>query len=119
MNTMCRNIIEKSVIGILIYTGKRFVDHCFFSEKNEKKEKEARQISNIIDKDIKSVPLKEIIDKNEEAPRRDLFAEGELHVICAQTGVRKSLGGVQMEFAIAGGKNSEHYAEIKRIFGNS
>ena len=34
MNTMCRNIIEKSVIGVLIYAGKRFVDKCFFDKKN-------------------------------------------------------------------------------------
>lgn len=33
MNTMCRNIIEKSVIGVLIYAGKRFVDKCFFDKK--------------------------------------------------------------------------------------
>lgn len=32
MNTMCRNIIEKSVIGVLIYAGKRFVDKCFFDK---------------------------------------------------------------------------------------
>ena len=54
MNTMCRNIIEKSVIGVLIYAGKRFVDKCFFDKKNEKKEKEVMLISNIIDKDIKN-----------------------------------------------------------------
>lgn len=47
MNTMCRNIIEKSVIGVLIYAGKRFVDKCFFDKKNEKKEKEVMLISNI------------------------------------------------------------------------
>lgn len=51
MNTMCRNIIEKSVIGVLIYAGKRFVDKCFFDKKNEKKEKEVMLISNIIDKE--------------------------------------------------------------------
>lgn len=37
MNTMCRNIIEKSVIGVLIYAGKRFVDKCFFDKKNREK----------------------------------------------------------------------------------
>ena len=36
MNTMCRNIIEKSVIGVLIYAGKRFVDKCFFDKKNRR-----------------------------------------------------------------------------------
>lgn len=36
MNTMCRNIIEKSVIGVLIYAGKRFVDKCFFLENSAK-----------------------------------------------------------------------------------
>lgn len=44
MNTMCRNIIEKSVIGVLIYAGKRFVDKCFFEKK--KREKRERSDAN-------------------------------------------------------------------------
>ena len=122
MNTMCRNIIEKSVTGVLIYAGKRFVDKCFFDKKNEKKEKEVMLISNIIDKDIKSVPLKEIIERNksqgELSKKRKLFAQGELHVISAPTGIGKSVLSGGLGWATAGGKESEHYKLIKNILGD-
>lgn len=119
MNTMCRNIIEKSLIAILTYAGKRLVDKYFFQEK---KEKEVRQISNIIDKDIKSVPLKEIIERNKSQgglpKKRKLFAQGELHVISAPTGIGKSILSGGLGWAMAGGKGSEHYKLVKDILGD-
>lgn len=96
----------------------------YFSRKQEVEDrKEEKSQLPLESKAVKSTPLNEIVhqdgDQDVEEPQRGLFAEGELHVICAQTGVGKSLGGVQLGFAIAGGKTSGHYAEVKSIFGNS
>lgn len=126
MNAICKNIIEKSVIGILIYAGKRLVDKAiaWCSEKGKSKDpKPTNYIVEETGKNIKSMSLKEIIDQskslNKQEPQRGLFAEGELHVICAQTGMGKSILAVQMGLAIAGGKGSDHYAKIKEIFGDN
>lgn len=126
MNAICKKIIEKSVIGILIYAGKRLVDKAiaWCSEKGKSKDpKPTNYIVEETGKNIKSMSLKEIIDQskslNKQEPQRGFFAEGELHVICAQTGMGKSILAVQMGLAIAGGKGSDHYAKIKEIFGDN
>lgn len=49
---------------------------------------------------------------------RGLFAPGELHVICAQTGMGKSIFAVEMGLAMAGGKESKPYAIVKNILGD-
>lgn len=123
---MFKNIIQGSAISILSYAGRRLVDKfiTWLCEKN--KEKKTTPTNHVIgkeDRNIKSVPMKEIIVRgpklNEEKTQRSLFGKGELHVICAQTGIGKSILAVQMGLAIAGGKESGHYATVKGILGDN
>lgn len=120
------NFIKKYVIEILLYTGKRLVDKCITRWCGRKKKKETPPVEHTAekpDKPIAPVPMEEIIDRNknqsEKAPKRRLFAQGELHVICAQTGMGKSILAVQIGLAIAGGEESEAYAIVKSILGDN
>ena len=86
-----------------------------------KKEKEV-QPSQQSSRNVKSITLNDIFrwNKGQSAAshHRGLFALGELHVICAQTGMGKSIFAVEMGLAMAGGKESEPYAIVKSILGD-
>ena len=86
-----------------------------------KKEKEV-QPSQQSSRNVKSITLNDIFrwNKGQSAAshQRGLFALGELHVICAQTGMGKSIFAVEMGLAMAGGKESEPYAIVKSILGD-
>lgn len=86
-----------------------------------KKEKEV-QPSQQPSKNVKSITLNDIFRRNKgqsaASLQRGLFAPGELHVICAQTGMGKSIFAVEMGLAMAGGKESEPYAIVKSILGD-
>ena len=86
-----------------------------------KKEKEV-QPSQQPSRNVKSITLNDIFrwNKGQSAVshQRGLFAPGELHVICAQTGMGKSIFAVEMGLAMAGGKESEPYAIVKSILGD-
>ena len=119
MNSLLKNIIEKSATGILIYAGKRLIDKGIICWDERKKKKEAIPADHTAeksDKTITPVSMKEIIERNKPqsavSHQRGLFAPGELHVICAQTGMGKSIFSVEMGLAMAGGKESEPYAIV-------
>lgn len=125
MNSLLKNIIEKSATGILIYAGKRLIDKGIICWDERKKKKEAIPADHTAeksDKTITPVSMKEIIERNKPqsavSHQRGLFASGELHVICAQTGMGKSIFSVEMGLAMAGGKESEPYAIVKSILGD-
>ena len=125
MNSLLKNIIEKSATGILIYAGKRLIDKGIICWDERKKKKEAIPADHTAeksDKTITPVSMKEIIERNKPqsavSHQRGLFAPGELHVICAQTGMGKSIFSVEMGLAMAGGKESEPYAIVKSILGD-
>ena len=110
MNSLLKNIIEKSATGILIYAGKRLIDKGIICWDERKKKKEAIPADHTAeksDKTITPVSMKEIIERNKPqsavSHQRGLFAPGELHVICAQTGMGKSIFSVEMGLAMAGG----------------
>lgn len=121
-------IIKKlRAVGILIGVWAVSIDNVLklyntIKTRFSKKEKEV-QPSQQPSKNVKSITLKDIFRLNKpqsDTPhQRGLFVPGELHVICAQTNVGKSILAVQMGLAMAGGKESEYYAGIKNIFGDS
>lgn len=86
-----------------------------------KKEKEVQPCQQS-SKNVKSITLNDIFrrSKGQSAASlsRGLFAPGELHVICAQTSMGKSVFAVEMGLAMAGGKESEPYAIVKSILGD-
>lgn len=91
-------------------------------KKEEKEAIPADHTAEKSDKTITPVSMKEIIERNKPqsavSHQRGLFAPGELHVICAQTGMGKSIFSVEMGLAMAGGKESEPYAIVKSILGD-
>lgn len=116
MNSLLKHIIAKSAIGILLYAGKRLIDKgiIWWDEREKKKEaipadetSPADHTTEKSDKTITPVSMKEIIERNKGQSAaslpRGLFAPGELHVICAQTGMGKSIFAVEMGLAMAGG----------------
>lgn len=132
MIAFLKNIISESLIKILVYAGRCLVDKCIGCWHERKKKKEARPADETgpadhtaekPDKTITPVPMEEILERNKEqrgkSPKRKLFAEGELHVICAQTGMGKSILSVQMGLATAGGEDSEPYTMVKSILGDN
>lgn len=126
MKVFFKGIIKACAISILSYAGKRLVDELISCWHERKRKKEVTPVNHIVEetnKNVKSVPMKEIVNRNKDNNAKDckrgLFAQGELHVICAQTGMGKSTLAVQIGLAIAGGKDSKHHASIKDIFGDS
>ena len=102
MNSLLKNIIEKSATVILIYAGKRLIDKGIIWWDERKKKKEAIPADHTAEKSDKTiipVSMKEIIERNKGQSAaslpRGLFAPGELHVICAQTGMGKSIFAVE------------------------
>lgn len=71
-------------------------------------------------KTIKNITLNNIVESNKnkshQNTERKLFAPGELHIICAQTGIGKSILSVEIGLAIAGGKDSPYHKEVSKIF---
>ena len=67
MNSLLKNIIEKSATGILIYAGKRLIDKGIICWDERKKKKEAIPADHTAeksDKTITPVSMKEIIERN-------------------------------------------------------
>lgn len=79
-------------------------------------------ITEKLDKTVRPVTMKEIIERNKSQgglpKKRKLFAQGELHVISAPTGIGKSVLSGGLGWAMAGGKESEHYKLVKGILGD-
>ena len=120
-----KTIKEMTAVGALIGVWAGAIDKVLklFNIKTRfpKKEKEV-QPSQQPSRNVKSITLNDIFRRNKgqsaASHQRGLFAPGELHVICAQTGMGKSIFSVEMGLAMAGGKESAPYTIVKSILGD-
>lgn len=92
-------------------------------EDNSKDEKDVENVQPSQESEtVRPVTMKEIIKRNKSRDgvpeKRKLFAPGELHAVCAPTGMGKSKFCIGMGYATAGGKESEYYRLVKSILGD-
>lgn len=128
MNSSLKDIIKASASAVLTYAGKCLVNEGiqalknWWRNRNKKETTPAGHVAEKPDTTVKPVTMKEILNRSKsqsEETERKLFTQGEFHVIVARTGDGKSIWSLELGWATAGGKESEHYAMVKGILGDN